>query len=282
MNLKNRLNIISGLLLVLVFFSGKTKAEGIKELAPTVADSVMLHTNASGFGNFASFVSFGTSSSLNLRITDATNDSIYIGLSAEADDFGVITGPATYNFRILDPTGAVAFGPFVIGSANDNATSWALAANGPDVNGMGGYSTNTGLFPYSRFKPTMTGDYVIQFDDNIPFNIVNVLFYDFTVRNSGVVQPGRLWSQNWALRTPPINENVPPECQFDRPFNGVFYSYTMDGFVSRIDFNNSDFQGLSFTVSFGDRGPGNTGNVIADRRSVNDMNATSNNADHMV
>ena len=89
MNLKNRLNIISGLLLVLVFFSGKTKAEGIKELAPTVADSVMLHTNASGFGNFASYVSYGTSSSLNLRITDA-NDSIYIGLSAEADDFGVI------------------------------------------------------------------------------------------------------------------------------------------------------------------------------------------------
>ena len=50
----------------------------------------------------------------------------------------------------------------------------------------------------------------------------------------------------------------------------------------RQDFNNSGFQGLSFTVSFGDRGPGNSGDVMADRRSVNDANATSNNADHMV
>ncbi|MBK8830478.1 MAG: hypothetical protein IPN60_06405 [Saprospiraceae bacterium] len=88
--------------------------------------------------------------------------------------------------------------------------------------------------------------------------------FDFTVRNSGVPQLGRLWSRNWALRTPPVNPGTPPECQFDRAFNGVFYSYTMDGFVSRVDFNNSGFQGLSFTVSFGDRGPGNSGDVMAD------------------
>ncbi len=282
MNLKNRLNIISGLLLLLVFSSGRVVAEGIKELAPASSDSVMLHTNASGFGNFASYLSFGTASSLNLTITDAVNDSVYIGLSGEADDFGNISGPATYSFRILDPNGVVVFGPYVIGSANDNATSWALAANGPDVNGMGGYSTNTGSFPYSRFKPTMTGDYVIQFDDGGPNLIANILFYDFTVRNGGAVQTGRLWSRNWALRTPPRSPNTPPECQYDRDFNGVFYSYTMDGFVSRIDFANSGFQGLSFTVSFGDRGPGDTGDVIEDRRSVNNMNATQNNADHMV
>ena len=281
MNLKNRLNIISGIFFILAFCSGSLRAEGTKELSPTAADSAMLHTNASGFGNFASYVSYGTTSALQIRIT-SLSDSIYIGLSGEADDFGVISGPATYSFRLLDPTGAVAFGPFVIGSANDNASSWALAANGPDVNGMGGYSTNTGTFPYSRYKPTMLGDYTVQFDDGSPFNIVNILFYDFTVRNGGVVKPGRLWSNNWALRTPPIMANTPPECQFDRPFNGVFYSYTMDGFVSKVNFLNSDFQGLSFTVSFGDRGPGNTGDVISDRRSVNDANATANNADHMV
>jgi hypothetical protein len=280
MNLKNRLNIIPGLLLLLVFFSGKIKAEGTKELSPTAADSAMLHTNASGFGNFASYASFGTASSLNIRITDPINDSIYIGLSGEADDFGNIN--STFSFRILNPSGVVVFGPFVVGPGNMNASTWALAANGPDVNGMGGYSTNTGAFPYSRFKPSMVGDYVIQFDDGAPNNIVNVLFYDFTVRSGGVVKEGRLWSRNWALRTPPIMANTPPECQFDRPFNGEFYSYTMDGFVSRIDFNGSGFQGLSFNVAFGDRGPGNSGDVIADRRSVNDMNATANNADHRV
>ena len=280
MNLKIRLNIISGLLVLLALSFGKAKAEGTKELSPTAADSAMLHTNASGFGNFAAYGSYGTASSLNIRITSATLDSIYIGLSAEADDFG--NQNSSYSFRIKDPTGTVVFGPFMVGLANNNASTWALAKNGPDVNGMGGYSTNTGLYPYSRFKPTMTGDYVIEFDDGAPNNIVNILFYDITVRKSGVPQTGRLWSRNWALRTPPIMANTPPECQFDRPFNGQFYSYTMDGFVSKIDFLNSDFQGLSFTVSFGDRGPGNSGDVIADRRSVNDMNATSNNADHQV
>ncbi len=282
MNIKNRLYIISAFLILFVFSSGRLCAEGIKELAPTVADSVMLHTNAPDFGNFASYLSFGTVNSLNITVTDPVNDSIYIGLSGEANDFGIIAGAATYSFRIVDPLGAVVFGPFVIGSANMNASSWALAANGPDVNGAGGYSTNTALYPYSRFKPTMVGDYSLQFDDGGANQIANILFYDFTIRNSGAVMPGRLWSRNWALRTPPISFMTPPECQYDRSFNGVFYSYTMDGFVSRIDFNNSGFQGLSFTVSFGDRGPGNTGDVIEDRRSVNDMNATLNNADHMV
>ena len=254
MNLKNPLNIISGLLLVLAFSIENAKAEGTKELSPTAADSAMLHTNASGFGNFAAYGSFGTASSLNIRITDATLDSIYIGLSAEADDFG--TQNSSYSFRIKDPTGTVVFGPFMVGLANSNASTWALAFNGPDVNGAGGYSTNTGTYPYSRFKPTMLGDYVIEFDDGAPNNIVNILFYDITVRKSGAVQTGRLWSRNWALRTPPIQANTPPECQFDRPFNGLFYTYTMDVFVSIIDFANSYFLVLSFTVSFGDSGPG--------------------------
>ncbi|MEO5906559.1 MAG: T9SS type A sorting domain-containing protein, partial [Saprospiraceae bacterium] len=75
---------------------------------------------------------------------------------------------------------------------------------------------------------------------------------------------------------------LPPECGFDRDFNGTFYSYTMDGFVSRIDFDSSGFQGLSFTVAFGDSGPGNTGDVIEDRRSVNNADATSGAADHQI
>jgi hypothetical protein len=282
MNHKNQLILTTALVTFLLLSVQIMRAEGTKELSPTASDSVMLHTNASGFGNFASYASFGTTSALLVRVEDFTCDTVFIGLSFEHNDFGGIEGAGTYSFRILDPTGAVAFGPFTIGPANDNATSWSLAANGPDVLGMGGYSTNTALFPYSRFVPTMNGDYTIQFDDGAANNIVNIMWFDFTVRCDGEVMPGRLWSRNWALRTPPINPNQLPECQFDRDFNGVFYSYTMDGFVSRIDFDSSGFQGLSFTVAFGDTGPGNTGDVISDRRSVNDMNATANAADHMV
>lgn len=270
-------------LLPLIFISGIMYAEGTKEMAPTAEDSVMLHTNAGGFGNFASYLSFGTSSSLNLRILDAAHDSVYIGLSKEATDFGQQI--SAFSFRILDPNGNVAFGPFVVGCGGPNyctnATTWELASNGPDVNGMGGYSTDTGLYPYSRFKPTMTGDYVLQFDDGSPNNIVNVLFFDFTVRKSGVVQTGRLWSKSWALRTPSLTMiNEIPYCQFNGPFNGQFYSYTYDGFVSKINFSQSDFHGLSFIVAFGDKGPGNSGNVITDRRSVDNMNSTTNNTDY--
>jgi hypothetical protein len=127
----------------------------------------------------------------------------------------------------------------------------------------------------------MNGDYYLQFDDGVPNNSVHILWYDFTVRSGGAPQPGRLYSKNWALRTPP-KFNTFPECQFDRPFNGVFYSYTTDGFVSKIDFNNSGFQGLSFTVAFGDRGPGTTGDVMTDRRSVKGANATDSAAVHLV
>jgi hypothetical protein len=74
---------------------------------------------------------------LKIRISNFNTDSIYIGLSSEANDFGVLDISGTYSFRILDPTGAVAFGPFVIGPANDNAPTWSDAFNGPDVNGAG-------------------------------------------------------------------------------------------------------------------------------------------------
>ena len=281
MNHKNQLILPSALVFCLVFSLSNLYAEGTAQLSPTPADSAMLHTNASGFGNFASFTSLGTTSALNVEIKDFTTEKLYIGLSAEADDFGNLN--SSYTFRIVDSVGNVVHGPFTIGTLNDNADTWLEAASGPDILNASGYSTNTSLFPYSVFMPAYNGTFTLQFDDGAPNNIANILFYDFTVvANMTTVMPGRLWSRNWAIRTPPINPNQLPECQFDRPFNGVFYSYTMDGFVSRIEFDSSGFQGLSFTVSFGDRGPGNTGDVIEDRRSVNDANATANNADHMV
>src|SRR5688572_30494795 len=281
MNHKNQLILTSALIACLLFSFGKMNAEGTAQLSPTPSDSAMLHTNAPGFGNFASFSSLGTASALNVEIKDFTTEKLYIGLSAEADDFGVLF--STYTFRIVDAMGNVVHGPFVIGTANDNADTWLEAASGPDILDPMGYSTNTTMFPYSVFMPSANGTYTIQFDDGAAGNIANILFYDFTVvSNMTTEQPGRLWSRNWAIRTPPINATQLPECQFDRPFNGVFYSYTMDGFVSRIDFDSSGFQGLSFTVSFGDEGPGTSGNVIEDRRSVNDANATANNTEHQI
>ncbi|MDQ3016879.1 MAG: hypothetical protein M3R25_09220, partial [Bacteroidota bacterium] len=273
---------LSVAIIILIMASfGRLSAEGTGELAPTPQDSVMLHTNAPGFGNFASFTS-DSMHRLYVSIEDFTNEILYIGLSAEHNDFGQLdAGSASYMFQIRGPSGAIVFGPILIGAANDNATTWLQASSGPDVlDPVNGYSTNTSSFPYSTFVPTSNGDYSMEFFDG--GTIANIMWYDFTVVSGGTEQPGRLWSHNWALRSPPRNPNQLPECQFDRSFEGVFYSYTEDGFVSRIDFANSGFQGLSFTVAFGDSGPGNTGDVMADRRSVNDMNATANAADHKV
>ncbi|MEO6130993.1 MAG: hypothetical protein ABIQ02_04035, partial [Saprospiraceae bacterium] len=182
MNHKNRLIIISALIVFLQFSFEKAFGEGTKQLSPTAADSAMLHTNATGFGDFASFASFGTTSALKVSIASLT-DTLFIGLSAEADDFGTLF--SSYQFRILNSAGAVVFGPFTIGLSNDNDTTWIQNINGPGA--PGGYSVNPILYPYSRFVPTMIGDYTIQFDDGSPGNIVNVLWYDFTVRNSGIV-----------------------------------------------------------------------------------------------
>src|SRR5690606_24957381 len=87
----------------------------------------------------------------------------------------------------------------------------------------------------------------------------------------------------WVLRTPQIAV-VPPECGWDRPFDGAFYTYTDEGFVSRVDFQGSGFQGLTFIVAFGDSGPGNTGNVEEDRKSLNSGTAAQigQAADHRV
>lgn len=255
-------------------------AEGTNPLSPTSTDEVLLHTNASGFANFASYNGPAVSR-LYVRIDDFSTETLYIGLSAEADDDGVIN--STYEFRIKDPDGIVVHGPFLVTTMTQNTPTWALANAGPDVlDPINGYNTAPA---YAEFDPSAVGkngDYYIEFTDIPVASIVNVKWYDFTVVNgAGAEELGRLWSNTWALRTPPLNGN-PPECDWDRPFNGVFYSYTEDGFVSRIDFNNSGFQGLSFTVAFGDNGPGNTGDVIEDRKSVNAGDSTANAADHMV
>jgi hypothetical protein len=225
-----------------MLFSVVTYAEGTKQLAPITGAGdtsiVMLHTNADSTGNFAEYDG-SVVSRLNIRIEDFNSETLYIGLSREYDDFGNpdgIGGIGTYCFRIKDPNGTVVHGPFSINSGNANADSWELAFNGPDVLNASGYDTDAE--PYASFVPSMNGDFIIEFTDNptncdvaSPGNQVNIKFFDFTVVSGGTEQPGRLWSLNWAFVSPPINPNMPPECQFDRPFNGVLFSYTTDGFV---------------------------------------------------
>jgi len=263
------------------------QAEGTKQLSPTAADEAMLHTAATNFGNFAAFDGPAVSR-LHVRIDDFSNEILYIGLSAEADDNGILpTAPTSgsYQFRIVAPDGTVVHGPFTINAGNSNCPTWALASTGPAVLFPGGYSTAAS---YATFNPAtapgaqQNGDYRIEFMD-VPPSLVNIKWFDFTVAKAGVETTGRLWSYNWVLRTPQIAV-TPPECGWDRPFNGEFFTYTDEGFVSKVDFSSSGFQGLTFIVAFGDSGPGNTGNVEEDRKSLNSgtPQQIGDAADHMV
>lgn len=255
-------------------------AEGTRQVAPTSADSiVMLETNRPDFGDFASY---GGPEDSRLVVTIANpSEILYIGLSAEYNDAGrpFDLGRSRYRFRIVNSAGTVVHGPFLIDNSNANVESWTEAQFGNyDV------TTNQAGLPIYQFAPGLAGDYYIEFTDVLDDgdDKVNIAFWDFTVTQNNQPIPGRIWSKNWAFRTPPTNLDILPDCEWDRPFSGVLYSYTTDGFVSRIDFSESGFQGLSFNVAFNSTGPGTTGNLERDRQSIPGFNATAFSAEHKI
>lgn len=254
--------------LLLVFLVNQTIfAEGTQDAAPTSSDAVMLFTNNPTFGDFASP---GTDSTSRLYVTFCDPDEkLYIKLSREFDALGIPQLTGEYDFQIRSSDGTLVHGPFTINNANENASTWAEA-------------TFTGIADaaysgFYTFTPPAAGDYYIEFVDD---DQAVIGFWDFTVADAvGDPKPGRLWSQNWALRTPQINDAL-PECEWDRAFNATIYSYTSDGFVSKIDFEDSGFQGLSFNINFTSMGPGDSGDPIMDRKSM--VGNTTVNAEHKI
>lgn len=262
-------------------------AEGIQQVAPTADDApVMLETNRADFGNFAAFDG-PESSRLYITIGDL-NEKIFIGLAEEySDDGEPFPGSFSgqYQFRIRYNDGSVSdpvvHGPFVVTPSNANVSGWADAA-------FGVYQTTEmqdGQLMY-EFQPTELGNYYIEFSDvgfqDATSERVNIPFWDITVANNGTPANGRVWSRNWAFRTPQINGDQLPECVWDREFNGTLYSYTTDGFVSRINFQDAGLQGLSFNIAFNSTGPGGTGVLANDRKSIPGTNATLNSAEHQI
>lgn len=247
-------------------------AEGTKQLAPNSTDMVMLMTNRAEFGDFASYDG-PESSRLYITIKDVS-EIVYLGLSREYSSEGVPQFLGAYNFRIKRAgDGAVVHGPFSINSAYANVQSWEAVASGPHALTGEGYETTDARF---LFEPDAPGDYYIEFDE-----VVYIGHWDITVGKNGVEVPGRIWSKNWAFRTP-VDEMEMPECLWSRKFNGQLFSYTADGFVTKIDFSDSGFQGLSFNVAFNESGPGTSGNFALDRQSVEGVNLTDNIAQHKI
>lgn len=242
-------------------------AEGTQDAAPSPTDVVMLFTNNPDFGDFASP---GTDSTNRLYITFCDPDEkLYIKLSREYNAIGTPQAVGNYLFQIRNSAGVIVHGPFNVNNANENAGNWneATFTGVADLAYSGNYT----------FTPPAVGDYYIEF---INSGQAVIGFWDFTVADMiGDPKPGRLWSRNWALRTPQV-AGVLPECEWDREFNATIYSYTSDGFVSKIDFENSGFQGLSFNINFTSMGPGDSGDPFMDRKSM--VGNTTVHAEHRI
>ena len=256
----------------------KLWAEGTKELAPGSSDVTMLYTIEPTFGSFATY-NGASSSRLYIHISDPSNEQVYLGFSQQAStsngsDGNLVT--TNYYFRIKDPSGNVVYGPQLVNNTTANANTWNLASAGPaPVVGASGYTPFT-------FNPAglAAGDYYVEFSGNATTATtasIAIKYWDITVATKGASPQalnGRLWSQRWSLRTPSISQGTDPTyTYYDRPFNGQVYLYTFDGFVSKVDFNNSGFRGLSFNLAYNETGTATTADFEVNRKSV----AASNN-----
>ncbi|WP_367391509.1 T9SS type A sorting domain-containing protein [Lewinella sp. LCG006] len=248
------------------------RAEGTHDVAPNPTDMVMLLIGDNNYGNFATLGS-PAASRLYVQINSPT-EVMYLGLSREYDEAGFPASTGNYSFRIRRVSNdEIVHGPYSVNSFVENVHNWQEASGPAVLNNGVGYATDEARYV---FAPGEAGLFYIEF-----ISVDHIGFWDFTVADNGVEIPGRVYSRNWAFRTPTVG-NSQPECVWDRRFNGRLFSYTTDGFVTQIDFADSGFQGLSFAFAFNSRGPGQSGDLGLDRMSIPSQNLTGDFAEHLI
>jgi len=280
---------ISPLLLLLAIVSLSLRAEGTREVAPNgsimisateTTDLAALHINNPSYNSFASYTNPDPQSRLYIHVTDPVKECIFLGFSYAHPNVSMPNPPAqTFEFRIKDPNGNVVYGPRTITQADANILNWSEGHTGPSqIYGLGGYDAiEVSSADLVAGGWSGKGDYYIEFRNEAGSDFL-VDFWDITVVNCEGVIPaekkGRIWSYNWSIFA--VNDFGFP----NRPFNGAFYVCAPDpdnaaaSFVTKIDFNGSGFRPAAFNIAFNSFGIQNTGNVMEDRRSVMNTNAT--------
>ncbi|MEY4935613.1 MAG: hypothetical protein RIS64_1972 [Bacteroidota bacterium] len=273
--------------LILAILPMWAHAEGTKQLSPDSIDRVNLNLVSTSYNTFGRYDGVDAQR-MYIRIQNPANEQVFLGFSQPRNSsaYPCTAGNVTAYFRIKDPNGNVVFP--TPGNANGQTISpaityWSQAVAGPTT-----LVGATGYVPVT-FNPAglAAGDYYIEFSRAI--NAYNsssfaLEWWDITVASKGASPTainGRVFAKNWALYTPPINCGAggfgcatPNQYgTFDRPFKGIFYIYaTGDSLVTQVNFANSGLRPVAFNLFFNENGPGNTGNVVNDRKSVEGVN----------
>ncbi|NNE15609.1 MAG: hypothetical protein HKN51_11570, partial [Saprospiraceae bacterium] len=289
-NVFNQLQLLLFIISLSVIFTVTLLAEGTRELAPNANividgnntnDIAALHIDNAVFNNFASFGNSNVNSRLHVHIADPLTEGIMLGFSGgHTNQTGGNPPQVNFEYQILDPAGNIVFGPILVTNTNARINNWSEAFNGPmQLNGTSGYDAmEVTAADLTSAGWTTEGDYYIEFR-NLMGGAFLIDYWDITVADfsSTTVEEkkGRVWSFNWAFFA--INDFGFPE----RPFNGSFYVCAPDpqnldaAFITEIDFNGSGFRPAAFNIAFNSFGTLNTSNIVADRRSQENVNSTT-------
>jgi len=223
-------------------------AEGTKQIRPTIADIGNLEINDQS-RPFALESNTDSLHRLYFHIAD-TSENVYLGFNHQ--------GGGSATFRIKDPVGNVVHNRTSIPSSGTGfIKNYNEAVVGPQINGL----PSTGYAPF-EFTPTTTGDFYIEFTTTLSGTYHFDLF-DITVTDTDDNPiEGRLWSYAWDLSTR----------SFSGRYNGAFFIYTDDRYVSKIEMNG--IQPYGFVVACNATGPGNTPGMVSENRKSIEGNST--------
>ncbi|QTN38315.1 tandem-95 repeat protein [Cryomorphaceae bacterium] len=195
---------------------------------------------------------------VNFRISN-TNEHMFFGFKLHQD--------AKCYVRIKDANGNVVWpstssddGEEIPRSGSSTNTKGRVnmdsAIEGPDWDG-----TNSDGYEPFEFAPSDTGLYWFEWSGNIDQPTTSKLtidWWDMSVIDvvTGLEKPGRLYSQDWTMSTG----------SFTKKFLAPMYVYTADQTVS--SFKSYDYSPYGFKLYCNSTGPGSSGNVEEDRKSV--------------
>ena len=277
-------------IITLLLFGQLLLAEGTREVAPNAMiqiegnqtnDLAALLLNDERYNTFASYANEDPNARLYIHISNPEQECVFLGFSF-AHPNASSPNPIRFNYeyRVKDPNGNIVFGPVFVSPEGANIQTWLEAKTGPrQIHGNAGYDamqiTSSDLTSQGW---SGKGDYYVEFRSPDTNNEFLIDYWDISVASCTPTPPaekkGRVWSYNWAFFS--INDYGFP----NRPFNGAFYVCAPDpdnnnaAFITRIDFNGSGFRPAAFNIAFNSFGIQNTGDIVVDRRSVEERNAT--------